>query len=110
MVRIQRWIVTAAAVLVMFVSACQSGAERTKDSSSLACNHFRNIARDIRDGVLTPDEARTKFKQVDDDASIATPEVRQAARHLLSAYTQADLTGVRSAVSEMDSACSEAGH
>ena len=78
--------------------------------SRLACNHFRNVARDVGRGVLTDVELRKKLKEVDDDAVIATPQVRSAATAMLAAMTTGTASDLLEAIGEMDSACSTAGH
>lgn len=80
-------------------------------SSDLACDHFRNIAADMSAGIMTVDEFREKLKEVEGNASIATPRIQEAATELLAAVTAGD-SGDRfsAAVSEMGAACSEAGH
>lgn len=105
------WIV----VCLVGLSGCgeptpQDKAETARRSSSLACNHFRNIMNDLGNETLTPTEAREKLKEVDDNASIATPEVQTAATAMLRAATQDDGPGFLSAVGEMDQACEAAGH
>lgn len=77
--------------------------------SSLACDHFRNVARDIADGVLTDAEAREKLKEVHENAIIATPAVRSAARGMLAAMTAGDYEALAEEVANMDQACTDAG-
>lgn len=94
------------------LSACtsESEAEKQKDGSSLACDHFRNVARDYADGVLTLDELRDKLKEVRDDSIIATPRVQSAATEMLAKITAGDLEGLSPAVTEMGAACGATGH
>jgi len=88
----------------------ENRAERRRDESSLACDHFRNVHRDIADGIYTDEELREKLKEVDDNAIIATPKVRRAARQLLSAVTVGTIKDVARGLDRMSDACSEAGH
>lgn len=101
-------------LLGVFGIACSSEPrdpdEDAREQSSLACDHFRNIAGDVTEGVLTDEELREKLKEVDDNAVIATPEVRGAARAVLRAITQGAGEGLSQAVEDMDEACSAAGH
>lgn len=90
-----------------------SGETSTEDSteestdSSLACNHFRNVAGDY--DVLTPAELREKLKEVYDNSIIASPEVRSAARSMLAAATAGDDSALGKAVREMGAACEDQG-
>ncbi len=79
-----------------------------REESSLACDHFRNIMGDVRDGLLTDAELRDKLKEVHDDAVIGTDAVQLASTHLLAAATSG--SGVLDAAAEMSTACKAAGH
>lgn len=82
--------------------------DTTHEDSSLACDHFRNVASDASDGLLTDTELREKLKEVQGNAIIATQEVQGAAKAMLRAFTQR--TGEVRAIQAMDKACSKAGH
>jgi hypothetical protein len=82
--------------------------ESKSDQSSLACDHFRNVAYDAGHGLLTIPELRNKVKEVYDDAIIATPEVQVAARNMLASVTSGDLSA--SDVTALGNACAAAGH
>lgn len=105
----------AAAVLALALASCGGGSadagsdadDGTHDDSGLACRHFRNIAGDAAEGILTDAELREKLKEVDDNASIATPEVAAAARDMLAAATSG--SGLGDAVTAMGEACADAG-
>jgi len=84
--------------------------ETAQRSSRLSCNHFRNVMRDIGNGVLTPGEVREKLKEVESDALIATPEVQVAATDMLRASTQDDGEAFLGAAQQMSEACAAAGH
>jgi hypothetical protein len=76
-------------------------------ASGLACRHFRNIANDA--DVLTDAEIREKMKEVHDDANIASPAVRTAAREVLAAITSGTNAEFATAVERLDRACEAAG-
>jgi uncharacterized lipoprotein YajG len=76
-------------------------------SSSLACDHFRNVLGDA--DILTSQELRVKLQEVESNANIATPAVQRSARDLLVAATAGDAEGVTRAVVELSDACSAAG-
>lgn len=97
------------AVAFVLLAACSTSESDPADDSSLACDHFRNIAADVSAGVLTDAELRDKLKEVYDNASIATPEVREAAREMLAALTAGDVDAFSVAISDMDAACTAAG-
>jgi major membrane immunogen (membrane-anchored lipoprotein) len=101
-------------VLLVAVLLAGCGESTTEDSaadqSGLACNHFRNVAGDIADGVLTDAEAREKLKEIDDNAVIATPRIQSAARGMLAAMTAGDIAKLTREARRMDRACSAAGH
>ena len=77
--------------------------------SRLACEHFRNVAQDAADGVLTVPELREKLQEVEGNASIATPAVQEAARETLAAITSGSPEDMEAAVQALSQACSEAG-
>lgn len=83
-------------------STPESDSDRAVGQSSLACDHFRNIMVDVQNGVLTDAEIRGKLQEVEDNASIATDEVQQAAIGMLAAITQGNTEGLTRAVGEMD--------
>jgi uncharacterized membrane protein len=85
-----------------------SGGDSSNDSS-LACDHFRNTARDIVDGLLTDAEMREKLKEIHDNAAIGTPEVQNAARGMLAAATAGDVGKLGREVGRMSRACAKAG-
>lgn len=83
--------------------------DSARENSSLACDHFRNIAGDASSGILTDAELREKLKEVDDNASIATVRVRNAARRMLAGATSGS-SDFEAAIREMGAACAAAGH
>ena len=91
------------------LGACSSDSEPTGDQSSLACNHFRNVLGDVQDGVLTDTELREKLKEVESNASIASPGVQTAARQLLAAATSGSSEEISAAGGKLLAACSVAG-
>jgi hypothetical protein len=91
---------------------CASGKGGTSNGSAsdagaeLACTHFRNVAKDQADGLLTRDELRTKLKQVASDAQGAThQDINDQARAMVAAATSGDDEGLGSAVRAFDAAC-----
>lgn len=81
-----------------------------KRQSSLACDHFRNIMRDFGDGIMTTAELRTKIREVEGNANIATVEVQTSSRRALAAVTQDNADAFVAAVTELHQACLAAGH
>lgn len=89
--------------------ACDS--ETGKQVRSLpACEHFGNVAQDVREGVLTAPELREKLKQIDNDARAAPDDVQAAATAMLAAITQGNATALAAAGAQMDAACKAHGH
>lgn len=93
-------------------AAEKKAAEKEGDAAAqLACDHFRNVAGDASQGILTEAELREKLAEVDDDAQISEVDgVRNAARAMLRAVTQGDSEALSDAVEEMDAACDSIGH
>lgn len=102
--------IIAVAAAIGGASSSSTGSSGSSDKSSLACDHFRNVASDAAGGLLTPSELRSKLKQVYDNSAIATPAVEGAARQMLAAATAADYDTLSTAVTAMGSACTMAGH
>ncbi len=93
-----------AALASFLFTACDS--ETGKQIRSLpACEHFGNVAQDVREGVLTAPELREKLKQIDDDARAAPDDVQAAATAMLSAITRGDAAALVAAGVQMDAAC-----
>ncbi len=102
---------------ILLLTACGAsgasggrGGSSKRSDSSLACDHFRNIAHDASAGLLTHSELRDKLEEVYSDASIATSRVLNASQTMLAAATADDLSRLTQAVHQMDSACSATGH
>jgi hypothetical protein len=99
-----------ASVLASFLlAACGSDAGENVRSLP-ACEHFGNVAQDVRQGVLTAPELREKLKQIDADARAAPDDVKAAATAMLSAITQGDAAGLAAAGAQLDAACKAHGH
>lgn len=101
-------------VLAVLLTGCDSssyvdGKTDAQDSSSLACDHFRNIASDVSQGLMTDAEMREKLKEVHDNSSIGTPKVQRAATAMLAAATSGDYGQLGNAVTRMGNACTAAG-
>jgi hypothetical protein len=116
---IMRRLVAIAALAVGIaasVASTDSSSESASDdsgasaSAQLACEHFRNVAGDIGDGVLTDAEIRTKLQEVDGSASVADePAVAAASRAMLAAATTGTPGEFIDAAGQMDAACSDVG-
>jgi hypothetical protein len=76
-------------------------------NSSVACTHFRNVLGDA--DVLSDAELREKLKEVEGNASIASPAVQAAARQLLAAVTSGTSGDVQAAATQMVTACAVSG-
>lgn len=106
----------AAIVLVLIVAwsfiaqSCKSDDQRAEEDSSLACDHFHNVAADYADGILTPTELRTKLREINDNASIATPRIQAAATAMLREVTSGTDDSLADAVREMGAACAAVGN
>ena len=91
----RRWWVASAAVLALVGCTSSNGNGDADGSASLACQHFRNVAADYSDEILTMDELRDKLKEVDGDAQYSTePGVASSARAMLAAITAGDFDGL----------------
>jgi hypothetical protein len=73
------------------------------------CEHFRNVASDAPQGILTDQELREKLREVDDNAVIATDAVRQGARDMLAAITSGTAREFSRAIRRTDRAWTAAG-
>lgn len=111
-------VILCAGLVATLADGSSSGSDSTdSDSSSgasasaeLACEHFRNIMGDVSDGVLTDSELREKLKEVDSDAYVADEaDIVAASRDMLAAATTGGVSDLTVAVTDMDSACENAG-
>ncbi len=99
-----RYALIVAALASLLFTACDS--ETGKQVRSLpACEHFGNVAQDVRKGVLTAPELREKLKEIDNDARAAPDDVKAAATAMLSAINRGDATALAAAGVQMDAAC-----
>ena len=99
----------AAAVAMLLLAGCDS--DPAEQARSLpACEHFDNVAKDVREGVLTAPEFRDKLQEIDNDARVAPEDVKAAARAMLSAVTQNDAPALIAAGMQMEAACRAHGH
>lgn len=101
--------ILGALVCILFVGC---GGSSTGDSggssdSMLACSHFRSVAYDASEGLLTDAELREKLKEVYDDSIIASPRVQKAAQRMLREATAGNLSA--GAISAMGAACEAEG-
>lgn len=77
-------------------------------SATLACQHFSNVLGDIRDGILTGDEARQKLVEVNDDARYSEDlQVRNSSKALLAAFTSGTPDEVSTATNSLVQACTK---
>lgn len=83
--------------------------------ANLACTHFRNVASDAANGLLTPEEVRTKLQEVYSDARVSSsPGIADGARRMLAAVTTLIQGGgsdaeYKAAISAFSDACTAAG-
>jgi hypothetical protein len=71
-----------------------------------ACEHFNNVYIDAADGVLSDTELRKKIQEVNETASASTvPEIRTAARDVLSSLTTGTTDTAVTAMTKMLSEC-----
>ena len=94
--------------MTLFAACSSDTAEKVR--SLPACDHFGNVADDVRAGVLTAPELREKLKEIDDSAGAAPDDVKAAARAMLGAITRGDGPGLVAAGVQMDAACKAHGH
>lgn len=98
--------------LALFTLAASAACGPTSSSSSTsgdskspaACTHWSNIRGDVRAGILTDSELRSKVAEVRTSAS--DPSVRSAATDLLAAITSGNKTTLTSAYLALNKACS----
>jgi len=96
--------------VLLLVASCGGNEDEPDGGARLACMHFRNVAADYSDGVLTIDELRDKLAEVEDDASVSEePGIASAARAMLAAITQGDMDGLAEQIPQFDAACKIAG-
>lgn len=103
-------VVIGLALALAIYGAVRGGSDDEPDAGAkLACRHFRNVARDFSDGVLTVPEFRDKLKEVDDDASVSEePGIASGARRMLAAVTAMDDAELADAVTDFGDACAAA--
>lgn len=82
-----------------------SGSVQADDAGAqLVCREFRALASDA--SLLTLSEQRERAQSVWDDAEHSnTPQVADASRRMLEAYTSSDTAALRTAVFDLDAAC-----
>ena len=110
---LRRHVALAVLLIAIVIVGCgqsEGGGGGDGNDSSLACDHFRNVAYDVSRGLLTDREMREKLKEVYDNASIATPRIRSAAEKMLAGATSYNIPRLRAGIREMDAACDQAGY
>lgn len=96
-------------VCLLVLGACGETSEPdAAEQSSLACDHFRNVAGDW--DIMRDEERARKLREVYDNAAIATNKVRQASRDLLKHYLARNEAKASAAIRRLDRACEDAGH
>lgn len=111
-----QWVIIAAFVALIalcgtawFVGS-RDGNDSSDASARMACRHFRNVAGDIADGTLTGAEARQKFVEINDTASVSeNAELSSATTALLAAMTRGDEDAAAAGMRLVDAACDKAG-
>lgn len=92
---------------IMGVTGCTDAggayAKAPTDDGWRACKHWRNVAQDIEDGVLTTIEAKRKIAEVRDSTN--NPDVHSAAAGLLVALNQGARGDTFNAVLKLEKAC-----
>lgn len=99
---------------LLVLSGCGSSSENGNGDASadLACTHFRNVARDYSDGLLTEDELRGKLQEVWNDARVSEhAAIVENSRRMLADITQGgiDHPDLPDAIDAFGSACSSLG-
>lgn len=75
-----------------------------------SCTHFRNVAGDYSNDLLTLPELRTKLQEVHERAEVASAAVRSASTAMLAAITAGDTSALIEAIKTMDVACKAQGY
>jgi hypothetical protein len=104
----RRSLITAGLVLASLTAmACGPTSSSSKSSggsdSTLACGHWDNIRGDVRAGILTDSEIRTKVSEV--RSSATSPAVKSAATDLLAAVTSRSKSGITTSYAALTIAC-----
>lgn len=97
---------TAATVFLVLIgisAQTSAGSSPGIGASPMACAHWHNIMSDVRAGILTDPELRTKLGEVRNSASDYS--VKSAATELLSAVTRRDKSAILDAADDLEAAC-----
>lgn len=97
--------------VLVVLSGCGSAGEGLGDASAeLACTHFRDVASDAADGLLTNAELRGKLQEVYNDAKYSdSPGIAEGAERMVRDVTQGDTADMKAAIPAFDQACTDAG-
>jgi predicted small secreted protein len=100
-----RRIVTIASLVLAssLAAACGTASGAKSGKSMLACGHWNNIKGDIRSGILTDAEIRSKVSEVRESAT--SPAVESAATTLLAGITSNSKSKITAGAEALDSAC-----
>ena len=91
----------------LIAAACGTSSSSSSSSgSTMACAHWINIREDVREGILSDSELRTKVGEV--RSSATTPAVKEAATDLLAGITSHSKSGITAGYLALTSACSTA--
>jgi hypothetical protein len=80
-------------------------------SAHLACQHFRDVADDAANGILSGFELRGKLQEVYGDARYSdSPGIASGAQRMLRDATEGNTTDFRPAVQSFSASCTAAGY
>lgn len=78
--------------------------------AELACTHFRDVARDFGNGLLTLEELRGKLQEVDSNAKYSSsPGVAAGSQAMLRDITQGDIGALTTDLGTFSAACQAVG-
>lgn len=98
------------ALLVLAGCSPSSGGSSGDASANLACTHFRDVASDAANGLLTDTELRGKLQEVYGDAKYSdSPGIASGAQRMLRDVTNGDSADMNQAIPAFGDACTAAG-
>jgi hypothetical protein len=87
-----------------------AGGSTADPAAKSACAHFRDVMADVRDGLLTNGELRSKVQEVYGQARAShTTGIASDANALLAAATAGGSSGIASAATAFGGTCAAAG-
>lgn len=95
---------------VLALAACSSDGDEGPDASTrLACSTFYGVVEDIKAGVLTSDELRSRLQEVYDNGRDSTvADVKAGSTEALAAATGGTERDLAEAVTQIDRGCTAA--